>query len=66
MLVGSLAIKVSPTKTANRSFLITPKASIAARYDKIHLFDVDLPSGEIYRESNTVAVGHEAVIAEIP
>src|ERR1700743_1165368 len=46
LLIGSLAIKVSPTKTANRSFLIDPKGQVAARYSKIHLFDVDLPSGE--------------------
>jgi len=65
LLIGSLAIKVSETKTANRSFLIDPKGRIAARYDKIFLFDVDLPSGEIYRESNTVAGGHRAVVADI-
>lgn len=66
LLIGSLAIKVSDTKTANRSFLIDPKGRITARYDKIHLFDVDLPSGEKYRESNTVAGGDSAVIAETP
>ena len=66
LLIGSLAIKVSDTKTANRSFLIDPKGRISARYDKIHLFDVNLPSGESYRESNTVAPGAEAVVAETP
>lgn len=66
LLIGSLAIKVSATKTANRSFLIDPKGAIAARYDKIHLFDVDLPSGEQYRESNTVAGGADAVTADVP
>src|SRR5215472_9467709 len=55
LLIGSLAIKVSDRKTANRSFLINPKGMVAARYSKIHLFDVNLPSGENYRESNTVA-----------
>ncbi|HEX3808744.1 MAG TPA: carbon-nitrogen hydrolase family protein [Rhizomicrobium sp.] len=64
LLVGSLAIKVSERKTANRSFLINPRGGIAASYDKIHLFDVDLPSGEQYRESNTVAGGDRAVLAE--
>jgi predicted amidohydrolase len=64
LLIGSLAIKVAPDKTANRSFLFGPDGLVAARYDKIHLFDVDLPSGESYRESNTVAPGHEAVVAE--
>jgi deaminated glutathione amidase len=66
LLIGSLAIKVSDTKTANRSFLIDPKGRIAACYDKIHLFDVDLPSGEKYRESNTVARGDKAVTAALP
>jgi predicted amidohydrolase len=66
LLIGSLAIKVSGDKTANRSFLINPRGAIAARYDKIHLFDVDLPSGEKYRESNTVAGGHQATLAQTP
>ena len=66
LLVGSLAIKVSDTKTANRSFLIDPKGRITARYSKIHLFDVDLPSGEKYRESNTVAGGDSATLADTP
>ncbi|HEY0107038.1 MAG TPA: carbon-nitrogen hydrolase family protein [Rhizomicrobium sp.] len=66
LLIGSLAIKVSETKTANRQFLIDPKGRVAARYSKIHLFDVDLPSGEKYRESNTVAGGDGAVLAETP
>jgi predicted amidohydrolase len=66
LLIGSLAIKVSETKTANRSFLVDPNGRIAARYDKIHLFDVDLPSGEKYRESNTVAGGDKVVLAELP
>jgi deaminated glutathione amidase len=66
LLIGSLAIKVSDSKTANRSFLIDPKGAITARYSKIHLFDVDLPSGETYRESRTVEGGSEAVLAETP
>jgi predicted amidohydrolase len=66
LLIGSLAIKVSEKKTANRSFLIDPKGRIAARYDKIFLFDVDLPSGETYRESNTVAGGNRSVVADLP
>jgi deaminated glutathione amidase len=66
LLIGSLAIKVSADKTANRSFLIAPDGSIEARYDKIHLFDVNLPSGETYRESNTVAPGDRAVVASLP
>ena len=66
LLIGSLAIKVSETKTANRSFLIAPDGAIATHYDKIHLYDVDLAGGECYRESSTVAGGHEAVIADLP
>ena len=68
LLIGSLAIKESEDakKTANRSFLFDPKGQIAARYSKIHMFDVDLPSGEKYRESNTVAAGNEAVMADLP
>jgi predicted amidohydrolase len=66
LLIGSLAIKVSDTKTANRSFLFAPDGSITARYNKIHLFDVELASGEVYRESNTVAGGGEAVVAATP
>jgi predicted amidohydrolase len=66
LLVGSLAIKVSDKKTANRSFLIGPDGGVVARYDKVHLFDVNLPSGETYRESNTVAPGEEAVVATLP
>lgn len=66
LLIGSLAIKVGADKTANRSFLIDPAGAITARYDKIHLYDADLPSGERYRESNTVAGGNKAVTAETP
>lgn len=64
ILIGSVAIKVSDTKTANRSFLFAPDGSIAARYSKIHLFDVQLASGETYRESNTVAGGDTAVVTD--
>jgi predicted amidohydrolase len=66
LLVGSLAIKVSDSKTANRSFLIGPDGVIKARYSKIHLFDVDLAGGESYRESSTVAGGDTGVLAETP
>jgi len=66
LLIGSLAIRTGDNKTANRSFLIDPAGGIAARYDKIYLFDVDLPSGEKYRESSTVAGGGEAVLTDLP
>ena len=64
--VGSLAIKVSPEKAANRSFLIDPRGEIAARYDKIHMFDVDLANGESYRESRNFRAGEMAVTADLP
>jgi predicted amidohydrolase len=64
LLIGSLAIKVSDRKTANRSFLFAPDGRIIACYSKIHLFDVELASGEVYRESNTVAGGDEAMVAD--
>jgi len=64
LLIGSLAIKLSDSKTANRSFLFAPDGRLAARYSKLHLFDVTLASGEAYRESDTVEGGGEAVLAE--
>jgi deaminated glutathione amidase len=63
---GSLAIKASPEKAVNRSFLIDRKGDIVARYDKIHMFDVDLAGGESYRESNTYRAGELAVVADLP
>jgi deaminated glutathione amidase len=66
LLIGSLAIKLPGDKTANRSYLVGPDGQIAARYNKIHLFDVNLPNREIYRESNTVNAGGQAVTAELP
>jgi predicted amidohydrolase len=64
--IGSLAIKVSNDKAANRAFLIDPEGEITARYDKIHLFDVSLSGGESYRESNTFRPGEVAVLTELP
>jgi len=64
--VGSLAIKASPEKAVNRSFLIDRKGDVAARYDKIHMFDVDLADGESYRESNNYRAGELAVVADLP
>jgi len=64
--VGSLAIKVSPDKAANRSFLIGRDGEILARYDKIHMFDVDLANGESYRESYNYRPGEIAVVATLP
>lgn len=66
LLIGSLAIKVSQTRTANRSILFKPDGRVGARYDKIHLFDVTLDGGETYAESNTVEGGNQAVLAPTP
>ncbi len=63
---GSLAIKASPEKAVNRSFLIDPKGEIVARYDKIHMFDVDLANGESYRESSRFRPGELAVFSDLP
>ena len=64
--VGSLALKGDGEKLLNRSLLLAPDGSIAARYDKIHLFDVDLPTGERLRESHAYEGGSRAVLAQTP
>ena len=64
ILIGSLPIKLHH-KIANRSFLIGPSGEILYKYDKIHLFDVKLPNGEMFKESNTYSHGSEAIIATI-
>lgn len=64
--IGSLAIKLLPDRAANRGFLIDPRGEIVARYDKIHMFDVDLANGESYRESRTYRPGEIAVTADLP
>ena len=63
--IGSLAIK-NGDKIANRAFVIGADGSLLARYDKLHLFDVDLPNGETWRESNTFTGGVEAVAVDLP
>lgn len=64
--IGSLGIKLDGTRVANRSFLIGPGGGIAARYDKLHMFDVDLPGGESHRESSHCRPGGNAVVADLP
>ncbi len=64
--LGSLALKGREGKVANRSLLIGPDGTIAGRYDKIHLFDVDLPAGERIRESEAIVAGDQAVVAKTP
>ena len=63
--VGSLAVRAGD-KIANRAFVIDAAGEIVGSYDKIHLFDVDLPNGESWRESATYAGGGRAVLAETP
>ena len=63
--IGSLALSVGE-KVANRALLIGPDGSILARYDKVHLYDVDLPNGESWRESRTYTAGAEAVAVDLP
>lgn len=64
--IGSMAIKSPDGRMANRSYLISPDGRIAARYDKIHMFDVDLGNGDVYRESESYAAGSKAVVADLP
>lgn len=64
--LGSIAIRLDAERTANRSYLFAPDGRIAARYSKIHLFDVEVAEGESYRESATVTGGSQAVLAETP
>jgi predicted amidohydrolase len=66
LLLGSIAVKLDAGTCANRSFLFDPEGRIQARYDKIHMFDVDLKEGESYRESATFRPGREAVVADLP
>lgn len=64
--IGSLALRASPERAVNRSFLIGPDGIVIASYDKIHMFDIDLPDGESYRESANYQPGETAVIADLP
>jgi deaminated glutathione amidase len=64
--LGSLAIEREDGCWANRAFVIDSSGGIVARYDKIHMFDVDLDSGESWRESNAYAAGGEVVTVDTP
>ncbi len=66
LLIGSLAVKRDDGKIANRSYLISPTGEIAATYDKIHMFDVELGDGQYYRESESYEPGTLGVTAELP
>jgi predicted amidohydrolase len=69
VLIGSALVKrddPSDPRAANRSLLVGPDGRVLARYDKVHLFDVDLPTGEHIRESASYAPGDKAVVAATP
>ena len=74
LLLGSISVDISrepgipegERRLANRSYLIDAAGGIVARYDKIHMFDVDLAGGESYRESNAFRPGSDLVLAETP
>ena len=68
LLLGSLAVKThdSDGRFANRQFLISPQGKITARYDKIHMFDVDVSPEETYRESDGYRPGDRAVVTDTP
>ncbi len=64
--IGGMARKLSDTRIANRSYLIDPDGKIVASYDKIHMFDVDLPGGESYRESKNYEAGEYSPVVQLP
>ncbi|OMJ30905.1 nitrilase [Sphingomonas sp. Sph1(2015)] len=64
--LGSLAVRGADGRLANRGYVIDDRGDIRARYDKMHLFDVDLPSGESWRESASYAPGEQAVVVDTP
>ena len=66
LLAGSMVVKVADDKLVNRAYMIAPDGAIAAKYDKIHMFDVDLPNGERYRESDLFTPGDKAVLVDSP
>ena len=63
LLIGSIGVKAPDERIFNRSFMLSPGGAIAARYDKVHLFDIDLGEGRSYRESATIAPGERGVVA---
>lgn len=64
--LGSLAVRRADGRLANRAFVIDADGEVSARYDKLHLFDVDLPTGESWRESAAYAAGGAAVVVDTP
>ena len=66
LLAGSMVVKIADDKLVNRAYMIAPDGAVAAKYDKIHMFDVDLPNGERYRESDLFTPGDRAVLVDSP
>jgi deaminated glutathione amidase len=66
ILIGSIGVRAKDGRIFNRSLMLDPQGAIAARYDKLHMFDVDLDDGHVYRESATIAPGNEAVLSDGP
>ncbi len=66
ILAGSITVRAGDGRVANRSLLLDAAGDIVGRYDKIHMFDVDLPGGESYRESDTYRPGAETCVAATP
>lgn len=66
LLLGSIIVRLGPERLANRSILVDPSGGIAARYDKIHMFDVEIPDGQSYRESKAYQPGTSATLTELP
>jgi predicted amidohydrolase len=64
--LGSMAVLLGNGKIANRSLLFSPEGAVEARFDKLHMFDVELPGGESYRESKNYQAGSAGVLAELP
>ena len=64
LLIGSVALRASETRAANRSLLFSPSGELVARYDKIHMFDVDLPGGESWKESKLYQPGEDGVVVD--
>ena len=66
LLAGSFALKGMRGKLVNRSLLFSPDGTIVARYDKVHLFDVDLPNGQVVRESAAYEAGGPVPLVPLP
>jgi predicted amidohydrolase len=65
VLLGSLGVLAADGRIFNRAYLLDPQGKVAGRYDKIHLFDIDMPDGTPVRESATIAPGSNAVLTKV-